>query len=131
MAKILQRGGFREGAGRPKGSRNIHSRDSVKKLEDLGFYPIEKMIELYEEICERLVDGSVRVGTGAYAQLKATQATLINNLMQYGYRRVPEKQEVETTERTPINIILGDDNDVSEEIIYDADKVTQKTVRGH
>ena len=130
MPKIFQRGGFREGAGRPKGSKNIHSRDSVKKLEEMGFDPIEKMVELYSEICERLVDGSVKSGSGAYAQLKATQAQLINNLMQYGYRRVPEKQEIETTEKSPINIILGDS---SEELDsdYDTDQVTPKTITSH
>ena len=129
MQKILQRGGFREGAGRPKGSKNIHSRDSVQKLEELGFDPIEKMIELFEEISERLVDGSVRVGTGAYAQLKATQAQLINNLMQYGYRRVPEKQEIENTEKTPISIVLNDSEEW--ESLDDTDKAASKTVTSH
>lgn len=110
-------GGKREGAGRPKGSKNIHSQDSVKKLEALGFDPIEMMAKKYHEISATLEatyktkEGEtrkvVREGSGAYAQLVATQGQLINNLMQYGYRKVPEKQELEATIIEPLQINLN------------------------
>ena len=119
-----QLGGAREGAGRPKGSRNIFtmassmkglgSQESVKKLEELGFDPIEQMVNLYQEIADKLTDGSVRPGSGAYAQLLSTQGTLINNLMQYGYKRVPEKQEIEVENKKPLAVKLnlkGGDNE--------------------
>ena len=101
------KGGKREGAGRPKGSKNINSMASVKKLEELGFDPIEKMVAQYEQITEVLESGQIRVGSGAYAQLVATQGQLINNLMQYGYKKVPEKIEQEITEKKPIAVKLN------------------------
>ena len=103
-------GGRREGAGRPKGSKNINSMASVRKLEELGFDPIEEMTKLYAEINQKLTDGSVRVGSGAYAQLLSTQGQLINNLMQYGYKKVPEKMEQEITNKTPMTIRLTTKN---------------------
>ena len=102
-----KRGGKREGAGRPTGSKNIYSNESVKKLEALGFDPIERMVSLYEEITEKLTSGEVRVGSGAYAQLLATQGQLINNLMRYGYRQVPEKQELAIENKKPLAIKLN------------------------
>jgi len=104
---VRQNGGKREGAGRPKGSKNINSMASVKKLEELKFDPIEQMVSKYEMIEKALNDGSVRVGSGAYAQLLATQGQLINNLMQYGYKKVPEKIEQEITEKRPVAIKLN------------------------
>ena len=99
-------GGRKPGSGRPKGSKNINSMASVRKLEELGFDPIEEMTKLYAEINQKLIDGSVRVGSGAYAQLLSTQGQLINNLMQYGYKKVPEKLEQEITSKTPMTIRL-------------------------
>ena len=100
-------GGRKPGSGRPKGSKNINSMAAYKKLESLGFDPIEMMVEKYQMIEEKLTDGSIRVGSGAYAQLLATQGTLINNLMAYGYKKVPEKIEQEITEKKPIAIKLN------------------------
>jgi len=110
-----QNGGRREGAGRPKGSKNINSMASVKKLEELGFDPIEKMVDLYVEIETKLNNGSVREGSGAYAQLVATRGQLINNLMQYGYKKVPEKIEQEITEKKPIAVKLTINNEDSQD----------------
>jgi len=99
-------GGRKPGSGRPKGAKNINSMASVRKLEELSFDPIEQMVSKYNHIEVALTDGSVRVGSGAYAQLLATQGTLINNLMQYGYKKVPEKIEQEITSVTPMAIKL-------------------------
>ena len=103
-----QLGGRREGAGRPKGSKNINSMASVKKLEELEFDPIEMMVRKYNEIERLLGSGEVRIGSGAHAQLTATQGTLINNLMAYGYKKIPDKIEQEVTEKRPISILLID-----------------------
>jgi hypothetical protein len=99
-------GGKTRGAGRPKGSRNVHSKDSVKKLDELKFDPIEKMVHEYNEINRLLDEGQIRVGSGAHAQLIATKATLINNLMQYGYKKVPDKQTIGDPDLKPIAIKL-------------------------
>jgi len=103
-----QMGGRREGAGRPKGSKNINSKASVKKLEELSFDPIEMMVKKYTEIQHALDTHKVKEGSGAYAQLIATQGTLINNLMAYGYKKIPDKVEQEITEKKPISIVLTD-----------------------
>lgn len=99
-------GGVRKGAGRPKGSKNIQSQDSVARLEELRFDPITEMVRMVEQIDRDMVatitykDGSegpaVKTGSVAHAQLTATRATMINNLMRYGYRPVVEKTEVDT-----------------------------------
>lgn len=102
-----KRGGAREGAGRPKGSKNINSMASVRKLEELGFDPIEKMVTQYEQIDDALASGDIRIGSGAYAQLIATQGQLINNLMQYGYKKVPEKIEQELSTKKPVAVKLN------------------------
>ena len=103
---VNQEGGRKPGAGRPKGAKNINSMASVRKLEQLGFDPIDMMVQKYNEIQELLDSGSVKMGSGAYAQLTATQGTLINNLMAYGYKKIPDKLETEVTEKKPINIVL-------------------------
>ena len=101
------KGGARQGAGRPKGSRNIYSHDSVKKLEQLGFNPIEMMISKYHEIDEMVTSGSIRKGSGAHAQLLATQQKIANDLMQYSYKKVPEKIETEVSSKKPIAVKLN------------------------
>jgi hypothetical protein len=103
-------GGRKPGAGRPKGSKNINSMASVRKLEELAFDPIEMMVTKYKDIQEKL-DYLEQIGkhtSGAYAQMTATQGTLINNLMAYGYKKIPDKIEQEVTEKRPISILLTD-----------------------
>jgi len=104
----MKNGGSREGAGRPKGSKNINSLASVKKLEELGFDPIVEMVNQFHAIDKALASGDIRIGSGAYAQLIATKGQLINNLMQYGYKKIPDKIEQEVTEKKPISILLTD-----------------------
>jgi hypothetical protein len=101
-------GGRKPGAGRPKGSKNIHSHAAYKKLEELGFDPIEMMVAKYHDIQDKLdhLESIGKQTSGAYAQMTATQGTLINNLMQYGYKKVPEKIEQEITEKKPIAVSL-------------------------
>jgi hypothetical protein len=100
------KGGKREGAGRPKGSININSMASVRRLEELDFDPIEMMIRQYRGIQKLLDNGAVKLGSGAHAQMIATQSQLINNLMAYGYKKIPDKIEQEITDRKPIAIRL-------------------------
>lgn len=110
-------GGRKPGSGRPKGSKNINSMASVRKLEELGFDPIEMMVKKYNEIQAKL-DYLEEIGkhtSGAYAQMTATQGTLINNLMQYGYKKIPDKIEQEVTEKKPISILLTDTNEKEKE----------------
>ena len=108
--RINKRGGKREGAGRPKGSKGINSLASVKKLEELAFDPIEMMVKKYNYIETQLDkhhSGKIPLGGGAYSQLVATQGTLINNLMMYGYKKIPDKLEQVITEKQPLAIKLS------------------------
>jgi len=103
-------GGRKPGSGRPKGAKNINSMASVKKLQELGFDPIEMMVEKYHSIQKQLdyLESIGKHTSGAYAQMTATQGTLINNLMAYGYKKIPDKIEQEVTEKKPISILLTD-----------------------
>ena len=114
-------GGKRPGAGRPRGSKNAFSKHSVERLKELNFDPLEKMIELYAETTLFIAElDNPPVGkTGhnpeikcrkysgqAFASLLITKQKIINDLLRYGYRFVPEKQEITTTERKPMSISL-------------------------
>jgi len=103
-------GGRKPGSGRPKGAKNINSMASVRKLEQLGFDPIEHMVKKYREIQVQLdyLESVGKQTSGAYAQLTSTQGQLINNLMAYGYKKIPDKIEQEVTEKRPISILLTD-----------------------
>jgi hypothetical protein len=99
-------GGRREGAGRPKGARSqrpsrveIDAQGSIKKLEALGFDPIEAHIKAIEEIDIRLdkEDKKRKPSSMAITQLLSIKEKHVSSLMRYGYRQVPEKTEVETT----------------------------------
>ena len=101
-------GGKREGAGRPKGSLSIHSNKANKKLEQLGFCPITMMVQKYHDI-QKSIDHLESINkhtSGAYAQLISTQGQLINNLMQYGYKKIPDKSEIVLEEKKPVSVML-------------------------
>jgi len=107
--KITGRGGARPGAGRPKGARNlrptrveIDSHGSIKKLEQLGFDPIEAHIKAIEEIDIRLnkEDQKKKPSSMAVSQLLSIKEKHVSSLMRYGYRQVPEKQEIEKKVQT-------------------------------
>lgn len=109
-------GGKRVGAGRPKGSKNfkIKSLESAKLLEELKFDPLVEMVDRYNRNQKVLHDMEVNLKhtTGAYASLCATQATLLNQLAVFGYRKIPERRENINEDRAPIAVRLnlnGDD----------------------
>jgi hypothetical protein len=102
-------GGKREGAGRPRGARNyrpsrveIDAHGSIKKLEALGFDPIEAHIKAIEEIDIRLnkEDQKRKPSSMAISQLLSIKEKHVSSLMRYGYRQVPEKTEVESKVNT-------------------------------
>lgn len=109
-----KRGGARQGGGRPKGSKNIYSDKSVEKLRELGFDPIEETVKMIQkldaemEATQKNKDGKdvyvIGRTTGAYAQLNATRASLVNNLMKYGYQFSPTRKEEIDKEDKPMTI---------------------------
>lgn len=93
-----------KGRGRKPGQTPRHTKLAVVRLAELGFDPIEKLVELYTKISAEieemnflkanpqvLKNGDVRrYSSMAHAALLTTQQKLINDLMRYGYARVPE-----------------------------------------
>jgi len=116
-------GGRREGAGRPKGARNlrpsrveIDAQGSIKKLEALGFDPIEAHVKSIEEIDLRLTkeDQKRKPSSMAISQLLSIKEKHVSSLMRYGYRQVPEKTE-STQEIKAFGITLTDSPSSPEE----------------
>jgi hypothetical protein len=108
---VGQNGGKRPGAGRPKGSKNQFSKHSVDRLKELSFYPMEHMVELYHETSQIIAEMDDqnhprRYSAPAMASLLINKQKIVNDLMRYGYRYVPEKVEQEITERKPFQISL-------------------------
>lgn len=104
-------GGKRTGAGRPKGSKNQFSKHSVDRLKELSFDPMAEMVELFHETSDMILEMDDpkhprRYSAQAMATLIITKQKLINDLMRYGYRHVPEKIENEITEKKPMRINL-------------------------
>lgn len=83
-----------------------------RKLALMNFDPLEKLVKLYERIqgeiqwMERLKDATLITKDGtthkyskmAHHALLAQQQKLLNDLMRYGYARVPETVHIETSE---------------------------------
>ena len=102
--------------GRPKGSINIHSKASVKKLQDLGYDPIEELVAYIREVDVALSEMTQsKLGTAAHAQLMNNKFNAINALMRYGYSptALQSEDKGEQTEKTPIAITLTTASDTS------------------
>lgn len=109
-----QMGGKRPGAGRPKGSKSIYSKKSVEKLQDLGIDPLEELVKTYVQVCEDIENTrSISARTSLYN----TRQKIMSDLMKYGYRPIPTKEEksVEVTDKGPMSIILTDEEDIKTE----------------
>ena len=100
-------GGPRKGAGRPKGSKSIFSKQSVEKLQELDRDPIEHLSNLRRQIMEDIDNTrSISARTAMYNTLmKIEQA-----MLPYGYRPIPREEKKEVTQKTegPMAIILTD-----------------------
>jgi hypothetical protein len=103
------RGGLRPGQGRPKGTTTIYSKESVKKLQTLGFDPIEKLVDHYYKVQDKInamESGQTRYSAVALANLLNIQTSVMNTLMRYGYRQVPEKSEQVIEDKKPLKIVF-------------------------
>ena len=103
------RGGLRPGQGRPKGTTTIYSKESVKKLQNLGFDPIEKLVDHYYKVQDKInamESGQTRYSAVALANLLNIQTSVMNTLMRYGYRQVPEKSEQVIEDKKPLKIVF-------------------------
>jgi len=102
-----QMGGARPGAGRPKGSKSIFSKKSVEKLMELDIDPMEELVRTYYQVCEDIENTrSISARTSLYN----TRQKIMSELMRYGYRPVPQKEEksIELENKGPMAIVLTD-----------------------
>ncbi len=96
------RAGFRPGQGRPKGTTTIY-------LQNLGFDPIEKLVDHYYKVQNKINDmesGQTKYSAIALANLLNIQTNVMNTLMRYGYRQVPEKSEQVIEDKKPLKIVF-------------------------
>lgn len=107
--------------GRAKGTKNkpkpdILSYKSSKKLEALGYDPIERQIEIYSLILTQMAAKDpktgkpiIKVGSMAHATMLGHLRAINNDLTKYAYRPIPEKQEIEHSDKAPtlINLTLN------------------------
>jgi hypothetical protein len=109
-------GGKREGAGRPKGSKNKVNM-MTKKLEALKLSPLVELITLYEQQ-ERLVYEDDRSNTPSAihsAGLLSHRGGLLRTMLPYAYSPIKEAAVSKEAPKKPISIKLSlskDDKDV-------------------
>ena len=77
--------------GRPVGTVSIHSKASIKKLQDMGCDPIVEMHRMYEEAVE---DGNTDLAF-----------KIMNRLIDFGYSKQPAVVE-QTIEQTVIPTLM-------------------------
>jgi hypothetical protein len=106
--------------GRNPGSRNILSKESIRKLEMLGFDPIESAVRLYEQLAADAYfikhddEGNVRTRYNvlAYSNLITAMAKINADLLRYRYGRVSEAEEKDTEKLPPLVIKMTGQGDV-------------------
>ena len=119
-------------------SRRLCSNSSRRRLEQLKFDPIEQMVILARKTDAELVvmrfnpDGSYkeRYSAVAYAALLATKQKLINDLMRYGYARVPESVVAErpkAVQGLTINLSQKGDNFLDAKFEMMGDTIDENT----
>lgn len=122
--------------GRQKGAVSFYSQKSVQKLRQLGFDPIEKMVDLYQKITKEIEkmdklntnntafttmtgERRTRFSGVAYANLIAIQQKIIADLMRYGYARVSETIIMTPQATAPLTIMLTKEGDVFQEAAFE------------
>jgi hypothetical protein len=107
--KSLSNGNPINRGGRPKGALSINSTESIKKLQELGFNPLEKLVEQYADLSKQIDEmdnGTRRYSAMAKAQLETLKKGIADTLMKYSYKPVPTASEQIVENRTPLKITL-------------------------
>jgi hypothetical protein len=119
--------------GRPKGSKNLRSKEASRVLAQLGFDPIAMLVRTHDDALRKIAieERKQKPSMIAIAQLLAIQQKACAELMRYGYARTTETQEVLTRELPPLQVTLtpkgwkpgdpvpGQSGDPNEDAVYD------------
>lgn len=103
-------GGARRGSGRPKKTlSDSDPYDPVKTLKAVHFDPIIQAVAAIKEVDQKVkwMKRQPKPSMPAIAQLLNTKRALINDLLRFGYRPVPEKT-ISEHQFVPIDITLTD-----------------------
>jgi len=94
--------------GRPKGAVSIASGAAIKKLEELGFNPLEKLIEQYSVIQQQIdfINNQPKPSQLALSNLENLKKSIAETLMKYSYKPVPTNTEQVIEHKTPLKITL-------------------------
>jgi hypothetical protein len=112
------------------GNKTIVSKAAYKKLQELGFDPIEEMVKMFDKLEKDIYDlqyypsGIQRDNYSSvkYAALLSTKQKLITDLLRYGYARAPESVEISATAIRPMEIRLNGLT-INQETLKEFDKI--------
>ena len=108
-APTLNNGNKINRGGRPVGATSINSAASIKRLEELGFDPIEHLVQQYKDIQQKIQDmhdGKIRFSSMAMANMETLKKGIADTLMKYAYKAVPTASETTVENKTPLKITL-------------------------
>ena len=102
------RGRFKPGTsgnpqGKPKGTRTIASKQSIKKLAELDNDPIEQLVGIYEAI----LNGKMKGSAGDLIRIQ-------ERLLEMGYSKQPTLAEIKTETIEPFQINTSTKDDSNE-----------------
>jgi hypothetical protein len=94
--------------GRPKGSKNLRTKEASRVLAQLGFDPIAEKVKLYDECTREIIREQRKEKPNVLyiAQLIATKDKCASDLLRFGYSRVTETQEIEHKTPAPVAVVL-------------------------
>ena len=86
----------------------IHTRNSVGKLEELGFDPIAEMVREFDSIGDTLtiMRASGKRSMHAEATLLGLRQKIANDLLKYGYNAAPDRGQPLHEEETDEDVVI-------------------------
>jgi hypothetical protein len=95
-------------AGRPKGSKNLRTREAARVLAQLGFDPIAEKVRLFDECTREIIREQRKEKPNLLyiAQLLATKDKCSTDLLRFGYSRATETQEIEHKAPAPVAVVM-------------------------
>ena len=110
--------------GRIQGSKNKFSKDSIRKLAQLGFDPLVQMVNTHKQADQEFrklttnkdgtprvrADGSPAYSTMAVATILAVKQKIENDLIKYRYQKVDDLPGGDGTPPPPMIVLHGPDD---------------------